>query len=251
MKTPILTVIALLATSCQSTTTPTPVAQAPDILAIAPAMEALKLSSNVVLTAAIIAGDGTRRTVAASWSSDAPDVVSIQPDGRIFGVQLGRSTIRASYETLTASLSMRVVPDYGGNWNGEYRVAGCVRVGGGGPDPFCRFTLGATFRLRTTLAQSGAILSGTLDLYDNTGRVVVETGPVDGTVDETDALRLSGTLLGTDLSERDVDTLSDWNTALSSDSASMKGKFVRNWSFQNFWGPQQLKVTGEPLTLRR
>src|SRR5437016_1346479 len=87
--------VALLATSCQGATQPTASPSRPDVLVIASAADALKLGSDAALTAAIVSGDGARKVVTATWSSDAPDVVSIQSDGHVFGSRLGRSTIHA------------------------------------------------------------------------------------------------------------------------------------------------------------
>jgi hypothetical protein len=247
-------VLGVVMVSCQSATQPSPPPPSPprpDVLAIGPALEALKLGLSDTLAAAIVSSDGARRIVTALWSSDSPDVVSIQRDGRVFGGRLGQSIIRASYDTLSASLRLRVVSDYAGSWNGEYRLKSCVRLSGGGPDPYCRFTAGGVFRIRTTLMHTGATVSGTLELFDNTGRGIVETGSVDGVIDAANALILSGTTFGTDPAEHDESSLSEWRTALAADGASMTGRFVRNWTFQNFWGPQSLKITGEPLTMQR
>jgi hypothetical protein len=62
---------------------------------------------------------------------------------------------------------------------------------------------------------------------------------------------LSGTLVATVPSERSDNVLSDWSTLLGSDENTMQGTFVQNWNLQNFWGPQQLKITGDPLSLQR
>jgi hypothetical protein len=244
-------VAAVLAVSCQDATKPSPISPPPDVLAIEPALDGLTLGSSHALTAVIVSGDGKRRTVAASWASDAPEVVTIDANGRIFGARLGRSTIRVSSDALSGSVPLRVVPDYAGSWIGEYRLKSCGRLSGAGPDPYCRFTVGGVFRIRTTLMHDGATVSGTLDLFDNTGRVIVETGSVDGVIDAANTLILSGTTFGTDPAEHSESTLSEWSTALAADGASMTGRFVRNWTFQNFWGPQSLKITGEPLTMQR
>ncbi len=244
-------VAAFLAVSCQGVANPSAIQPRPDMLAIEPALDGLTLGSSQVLTAVIVSGDGKRRTAAVSWMSDVPEVVTIDANGRISGARLGRSTIRAQSDAFSASLPLRVVPNYAGSWSGEYRQKSCGRLSGGGPDPYCRFTAGGVFRIRTTLMHTGATVSGTLELFDNTGRVIVETGSVDGVIDAGNALILSGTAFGTDPSEHSESTLSEWSTTLATDGASMAGRFVRNLTFQNLWGPQALKITGEPLTLQR
>src|SRR5436190_18666651 len=86
--------LALLASSCHNGTEPSavPVPRRPDLLMITPAIDALKLGSAETLTAAVLSGDGTERTVAASWSSDGPNVVAVSDDGRVRGVGLGKTT---------------------------------------------------------------------------------------------------------------------------------------------------------------
>lgn len=93
----------------------------PDVLMITPAIDGLKIGSTETLTAVVLSGDGTLRTVVASWSSDAPDIVALGSDGRVRGVSLGKTTIRAKFEALAQDRAMRVVPDYEGTWSGEYR----------------------------------------------------------------------------------------------------------------------------------
>jgi hypothetical protein len=245
-----LAALGVLTISCQDANQPSAVAPSADVLVIAPAIDGVKLGSTNTLAAVILSSNGTRRPVIASWSSDAPDVAVIQPDGHVYGARLGGTTIRASYQALSASLPLRVVPDYAGLWAGWYQVTGCVRLSGAGPN-VCSFVLGSQLALQTTLTQEGARLSGTLKLFDNTGGMVVETGPVDGVIDANDSLVLSGTTLTTDPGEPSRTTLSEWSTALAGDGGSMVGRFIQNQNFQNFWGPQQIKQTCELVSFQR
>ena len=115
-------VVGVLMASCQSATQPyspppvppLPTPPGPDVLVIMPALSGVKLGATAKLTAVVRSGSGSGQPVAASWSSDAPDVATIQSDGQVYGARLGGTTIRASYEALTASLPLRVVPDYCG-----------------------------------------------------------------------------------------------------------------------------------------
>ncbi|HXH07564.1 MAG TPA: Ig-like domain-containing protein [Vicinamibacterales bacterium] len=250
MRTFWLCAVALLAASCQEATGPSALPPRPDELVITPPVEALKIGEGETLAALLIRGNGTRVTVPAAWSSDAPHVASVSSDGRVLAVGLGTATIRATFEALSAQRSLRVVPDFGGSWRGEYRITGCTRTSGSGPD-VCRNLLTARFPLALTLAQSGALSAGTLDFYDNTGRALVESGPVEGSIDDGYALLLSGTTRSVDPVHPSETAIADWRTTLTEDRARMIGRFVRNQSFVNFWGPQRLREECEITRLER
>jgi hypothetical protein len=249
MKTFSLCAVALLAASCQEATRPSALPPRPDELVIAPPIEALKMGEREELAALLVRGDGTRVAVPATWSSDAPQVASVSAEGRVLAVGLGTTTIRATFEALSAQQSLRVVPDYAGRWSGQYRIAGCKRTSGSGPD-ICRNILNARLPLGVTLVQSAAVPVGTLDLYDNTGGLL-ETGPVEGSIDETYALLLSGTTRSVDPVHPRETTIADWRTTLTEDGARMTGRFVQHETFVNFWGPQQLRMECEITRLER
>jgi hypothetical protein len=148
---------------------------------------------------------------------------------------------------------MHVVPAYDGTWSGKYHVLDCARVAGSGPEICTNLVVlgGAHYPMRFTITQDNAIVSGTLTLFDNTGLVVVETGQVTGTFDDSGALVLMGETSSPDPSEPSVSTLSGWRSTVSADGQSMVGQFVRNWSFPNFWGQQQYKITCELANVTR
>jgi hypothetical protein len=139
-----------------------------------------------------------------------------------------------------------------GTWNGAYHVIGCTRACGLGPS-VCDAELappGATFNLRLTLSQDGTAVAGTVELYDNTGRVVVESGNVAGVIDNNGELTLAGTTNSTDPTEHSHSVLSDWSSTLAPDG-SMAGSFTRNRFFANFWGTQQIQEKSQLVNVRR
>lgn len=143
--------------------------------------------------------------------------------------------------------------NYAGTWTGQYRVTGCVIVCGSGSS-VCKTLIpggGARFGLRITLTQDGATVSGTVDLFDNTGGVMVETGQVAGVVDDSDVLALSGNTVTADPRESNQSTLTGWRTTLTNDGSNMTGRFTKNWSFRNAFGAQQLKLECELLNVQR
>jgi uncharacterized protein YjdB len=78
---------------------------------ITPPIDTLKLGSTEALTPVVVSGNGGQRTVSASWSSDAPEVISVSDDGHVRGVSLGKATIRATFQALSALQPIEVVPD--------------------------------------------------------------------------------------------------------------------------------------------
>jgi hypothetical protein len=218
---------------------PSPLPAGPDALVILPALSGITLGASATLAAVVTSGGVPGRPVAASWASDAPDVAPVQADGHVYGSQFGETTIRAAYETFTASLPLRVVPDYAGHWSGWHRVTRCIRISGSAPST-CRFIEGGRFGLRIELTQNGATLSGLIDFLDKSNTVLIERGIVQGEIDVTNSLVLTGTTVGGGQS-----TLSEWTTALSVDTGQMVGGFVRNRKYRNDFGDQELKLTCE------
>jgi hypothetical protein len=243
--------LGLLVGSCQDPTLPSSIPPAPDVLTIVPPVEGLKLGSTQMLTAVLVSGDRTRRTVPASWSSDAPEIATVSDDGRVRGISLGKATIRATFEALSALQQLRVVPDYEGAWSGKYCITNCTRLSGDGPS-YCRFVVGCNspVPLRITLTQNGSSVAGALEFYDNVNHLL-EAGAVDGWIDDAGALALTGTTRSVEPVHPSETTLSDWSTALTNDGSQMTGRFVRNLSFQNFWGPQKSREECKIVTLER
>ncbi|HWP99492.1 MAG TPA: hypothetical protein VNK92_03385, partial [Vicinamibacterales bacterium] len=182
-------------------------------------------------------------------ASDAPQVVSVTADGEARGVGLGRATIRAVFEALTATRPLRVVPDFEGVWTGEYRIAKCTRTSGRGPD-FCRAILGIQLPFKLALIQTGDRPIGTLDLYDNLGGPL-ETGSVEGSIDDDGALLLAGDTRSLDEVHPRETKITDWRSELAADSDSMIGRFVQTTAFINAWGPQQSREECEIVRLER
>jgi hypothetical protein len=246
----LLATAALLAGACQSRTGLSPTPNQPDTLTIRPAIESLKLGQEEALTAAVVSGSAAPRTVPASWSSDAPDVAAISEDGRLRGLHLGKATIRATFQTLSAVQPLRVVPDYGGTWEGRYRVPNCSRLSGAGSD-YCRFMIGASFKVRAVLNQDHGRPSGLLEFYDNTGTVLGEAGSVDGSIDDSGALVLTGTVQSVMQEQPGETKVSEWRTTLAADGDRMVGRFARNPHFRNWFGWQESREDCEIVSVAR
>lgn len=243
----------LLAWSCQDATRPSPTPPRPDVLMITPAIDGLKLGFMERLTATLVAGDGTRRTVPAVWSSDASNVASVSDEGFVRGLSLGKATVRASFEALSALQAVQVVPDYEGTWSGRFRITGCTRLSGRGPD-ICPDILvggGAIVRLKTVVTQAGATVTGTIEFSDIAGTEEFAGGPMEGRIDDFGALALTATIRSPHPEHPSETTVNGWSTTLTDDGNQMAGRFTLNRSYQNFWGPQQIKQECLILTLER
>jgi Big-like domain-containing protein len=246
--------LGLLAGSCHDATGPSPIPSStppqPDILVITPAVEGLKVGETTILAAELVSGSGAHRTVPASWSSGTPDVAAISEDGRVRALRPGKATIKATFDALAALQPLRVVPDYGGTWDGRYRIVNCTRFSGPGSD-YCRFVVGGAYRVRAILTQVDARISGTIEFYDNLGTLLIETGPVEGSIDDSGALALTGTASSV-LSEQPGETkLSDWSTAITADGDQIVGRFAKNPHFRNAFGWQESREDCEMVKVTR
>jgi hypothetical protein len=246
----IITLAGLIG-SCGGSSPSSPTASRPDTLAISPLLDALKLGETQTLSAVLISGDGSRRTISATWSSDAPEIVAVTPDGRVQGLKLGIAQIRATFDTMSAVAALRVVPDYSGIWTGEYHVLECVRISGDGLD-VCKFELsggvGTHRPLRIEVNQTGRTISGTFSFYTNT-RVLLESGPVDGDIDGSNVLILSATTRSVDPTESIETVVNDWSSTLTGDR--MSGRFTKIQTFRNIIGIQKLREECELMNVTR
>jgi hypothetical protein len=247
---PGLLTIGLGAGSCGSPTGPSPTPSStplhPDVLLIEPSIDWLGLGSTETLTAVVVSGNGSRRTVAASWSSDTPEIVAVDDGGRVRGVSLGKTTVHASFQALSAAQPIRVVPDYEGVWAGSYRVVTCQQISGN--VDVC--DEGGVLPIGATLARSGGGLSGTLQLYSSGGRLV-ETGPISGSIDDSGGLALMGTTTSVEAEQPGDTTVTEWHTTLAGNGDEMAGTFVTRRRFRNFFGWQETLRTCELITFSR
>src|SRR5262249_20128927 len=130
--------VLIVALSCGAPGGPSSLATPTPILVISPAFQDLPDGSAVTLSAVIVTGSSVSPVATVSWSSDATDVVSVDGQGRARALALGKATIRATSERMSATREMRVVPDYSGTWKGTYRVTSCRQSSIQGPS-YCRF----------------------------------------------------------------------------------------------------------------
>ena len=115
------------------------------------------------------------------------------------------------------------VPNYQGQWTGDYSITGCSGTGVFAVSPaFCdTFRVGTVLPLTLTLTQSGSQVTGTA----NFGNIVM---PVSGPVASDGRLLLNGTMTLVQGSANLNTSLQNWGTALS--GTSMNGNWGQVWS---------------------
>jgi hypothetical protein len=133
----------------------------------------------------------TLATDGVTWSIEPAGVALIDQHGRVSPVSIGTATVTARYGDKTGTNPIRVLPDYSGNWSGQFRITGCtggfdfrecgrMMVGAGAgtgtgtaASPFYPFTMSLSqFRDQVTGTVREARASGDL-VYAVTGIVRV------------------------------------------------------------------------------
>ena len=192
----------------------------PASLAITPATDFVRLRSSEPLTAVATMTNGTTETVVATWSSDNTSIAPVDASGRVTGAGSGQAIVSAVYSGLTATRSLRVVPDYQGRWSGDHTVPTCVDDGDWARADFCKDILeeNPLFGLDLVLTQNRDTATGTLDLG------IEPPGPLQGSIQLNGDLGLAGAFTGTSEGITLEVTVSDWQTR-TIDNQQMTGRF--------------------------
>jgi hypothetical protein len=101
----------------------------------------------------------TLATAGVEWAIAPDGVAIVDQQGRVSPVAIGTATLTARYGDKTGTQQIRVLPDFSGNWSGQFRITGCsggfdfrecgrMTVGAGAgtgtgtaPSPFYPFSL--------------------------------------------------------------------------------------------------------------
>lgn len=169
--------------------------------------------------------NGTTASLTPTWKTSNPAIATVDASGRVEGRSQGSFTLTASYLGHDVSKGVQVVNNYGGHWQGEYRVLSCQDDGDladhdGG---FCRTVSvpGNVYRITIDITQEAA------DLTSVTVRMSGETFA--GNVDSDGGLTWSGMA---DVLDWDGDVTGSreihWDSGLSAD-ATMTGRFRENY----------------------
>lgn len=210
-------------------TTPTNPSQ-PGTFAISPQTDFLILGTSATLQANLTETGGTTRAVNADWSSLDGRIVAVDRSGRITALASGTTTVRAIFEQHSATLAVRVAPDYAGDWSGRVRVTACSH-----PTPsVCQvdYAIGTQYVTRVTLVQSRDQVVGTLYVPYPAAQTPAPAPAVDGTlsgrIDLNGPLPMTGTLLGSTPTAPTIGTIVDWRTELDSTQPILRGRYTES-----------------------
>ncbi len=186
--------------------------------------DAIKIAEHMQLGAVV-----NGKPVSATWESSDPSVVTIDRAGGATGLTSGAARITAATNSMSVSVTIRVVPDHGGTWKGLMTMTSCQRITGRGPLTDCQ--PGNKYQIALTITQSGERADGTIDLFHES-----TTGPVTGTVNEQGELALQGTARNVQYQAQF--TIVMWRTSLSESGARMAGVWTSDSVFANGFGLQ-------------
>jgi len=118
-------------------------------------------ASETFTAVATYTGGGTQTLTGGAWSTDAPAVAVVDSIGRVTTITNGEVTISVDYQGTHASKHVRVVPNYGGTWLGNYTIVSCTPTGGFVDKNLCgSFTVGQTFQYGLQFTQNADVVSG-------------------------------------------------------------------------------------------
>lgn len=198
-------------------TTPAPAAPTATGLSITGGADMILVGASATFTVTATFSDGSTRPVSPTWSSNNTAAVTVDGAGRATAQGPGQATLTASAEGRTATVTVRGLPDFAGNWSVQVRELTCDVPGrwGGG---FCNVS--GLFTMSLQLTRSGGDrLTGTL----NNG--IGWTGPVTAQVSVDGTLSVSGRI--SSFRPNNVtfhSDLSQWQTRLSP-TVGMTGTF--------------------------
>ena len=157
-----LTAMLLVLASCEKAS-PTPPSPTVTSIAFTSSTDVLKVKEAVTFIAAATLSDGTSAPV-TDWRSDMPSVATVDAvTGKVTGVATGTATIVASHAGVSATKLIRVLPDFGGTWKGEYGVTSCSGFGPSRAAEICDYTALMVGQLTFDFGQNREQVTGTMD----------------------------------------------------------------------------------------
>lgn len=196
----------------------------------------VKVKQTVNATATISSG-GSSHAASTGWTSDTPAVAKVTDGGAVTGVSNGRATISISAEGGRGQQSIRVVPDYQGQWQGTYAVGDCTQTGDFARLGFCAALTaetGGSLPVLFRMSQDGASITGTFVLG------VLESTSYASAIDADGAATFSGSASASNQTTIQV----DWKVeATGADADSLTGDYTQTWRTASLSGTGQ--VTGK------
>ena len=108
-------------------------------------------ASETFTAVATYTGGATQTVTGGAWATDASAVAQVDAStGRVVALSNGEATISFDYQGVRGSKHVRVLPNYGGSWDGigKYTIASCTQTEGFADTNVCgNFGVGQAFRL--------------------------------------------------------------------------------------------------------
>jgi len=118
-------------------------------------------ASETFTAVATYTSGATQAVTGGAWSSDAPAVALVDSTGRVTSATNGEVTISVDFQGTRGSKKVRVLPNYGGNWLGNYTIVSCTPTDGFVDKNLCgNFNVGKTFQYGLQLTQNADVVSG-------------------------------------------------------------------------------------------
>jgi hypothetical protein len=192
-------------------------------------------ASPIQMTARLITSNSpfeyTLATAGVAWSIEPAGVALIDQHGRVSPLSIGTATVTAKYGDKTGLNPIRVLPNYSGNWSGQFQITGCTgghdfrecgrMIAGAGagsgtgiaPSPFYPFAL--------TLSQVRDQVTGTVRELRASGDLVY---PVAGIVRLAGQLVIEATVPRTNNEPLRV---FNWSSTTNAGVTTMSGAFTK------------------------
>jgi hypothetical protein len=148
----------------------------------------LKVGETAQATATATTVNGGSRSLSVGWQSDTPLVASVNITGLITGVANGLANIFIVSDGVSSAKSLRVVPNYQGQWAGSFTTSAATPFPSDAYQHMCAgFVPPTSVLLTMTLTQSGQSVNGQfiasglvpsnfVSLVEGDGGVVIRAG---------------------------------------------------------------------------
>jgi hypothetical protein len=167
----------------------------------------------------------TASSSTCSWNTTEGYIATVAA-GVVSGNQSGQTTLYCEQQGVRGSKTIRVLPNYQGNWIGSYAVTGCSQTGSFSSINFCsNYPTDRVFPTSARLTQSGTSVSGTFDLGQITGQQTSASINTDGSVSLLINHNASGGFTIT----------SSWNINMSK-SGQISGSNSSHWIYAGLGG---------------
>lgn len=157
--------VLIAATGCGSDSSSLPATPSGSVVSVAVNSSAPTMflgGSETFIAVATYSGGESQTVTGGAWSTDTPSVAQVEvQSGRVVAVANGNATISVTYQGLHGSKQIRVLPNYGGNWLGNYFIASCTQTEQFADQNVCgSFNVSQAFQYTLQFTQAADVVSG-------------------------------------------------------------------------------------------